>query len=103
MKTVRITKAIAQGWLGEVPQEKRFWCTDGQVLKSLPELEIALREMSDETFRFHSSDLKSDFSKWVKDVVGDEKLSRDLQKSTTRLQAARSVASRIAWLRGKAK
>jgi len=97
----RITKAIAKGWLADVPQEKRFWCSDGRVLKNLAELEAALKEMNEETFRYHSSETKSDFSNWVRDVIGDEKLSGDLQKSTTRVQAAKSVASRIAWLRSK--
>jgi hypothetical protein len=97
----RITKAIAKGWLADVPQEKRFWCSDGRVLKNLAELEVALKEMHEGTFRYHSSESKSDFSNWVRDVIGDEKLSGDLRKSTTRTQAAKSVASRIAWLRSK--
>jgi len=98
---VKVTKTIAEGWLADVPQEKRFWCSDGRVLKNLAELEAALKEMSEETFRYHSSESKSDFSNWVRDVIGDEKLSGDLRKSTTRAQAAKSVASRIAWLRSK--
>jgi len=37
----------------------------------------------------------------VKDVIGDEKLSRDLQKSATQAQAAKSVAERVIWLKNK--
>ena len=70
-------------------------------MKNLPELEMALKEMSEETFRYHSSETKSDFSNWVRDVIGDEKLSRDLQKSTSRTQAVKKVADRIAWLQSK--
>ncbi len=95
---VRITKTVARQWLAEVPPDKTFWCADGRVLKSLPELEIALKEMSEETFRYHCNEAKSDFSNWVRDVIGDEKLARDLQKSTTLAQAMKSVTSRIAWL-----
>lgn len=98
---VRITKTIAAGWLADVRPENEFWCSDGRILKNLPELERALGEMSEETFSYHSNDVKSDFSNWVRDVIGDEKLSRDLVKSTTRLQASRSVANRIAWLNDK--
>ena len=101
MKLVKITGAIAKAWLADVPQEKRFWCSDGQVMKNLPELEAALKQMSEDTFRYHSNETKSDFGNWVRDVIGDEKLSRDLQKSSTRLQAIKSVADRIAWLRRK--
>jgi len=98
---MRITKSVAEYRLGDVTEEKQFWCQDGRVIKSLQELELALREMTEETFRYHSSEAKSDFSSWVRDVIGDEKLSRDLQKSTTCAQAAKSVADRIAWLKGK--
>lgn len=98
---VKITKTIAEERLADVPKEKRFWCSDRRVLKNLPELETALKEMSEETFRYHSNETKNDFSNWVRDVIGDEKLSRDLQKSTTRAEAAKSVADRVTWLKSK--
>ena|SRR3990170_5888201 len=87
--------------LGDVPEDKVFWCSDGRVLKNLAELSIALAEMSDETFSYHSNDTKTDFSNWVKDVIGDEKLSIDLQKGGSRLRASKAVFDRIAWLRTK--
>ncbi len=96
-----ITKEIAGKMLGDVPDGKQFYCADGRVMKNLPELELALKEMSEETFRYHSNETKSDFSNWVRDVIGDEKLSRDLSKSTSRTQTAKKVADRIAWLRSK--
>ena len=98
---VRITKTVAEKLLADVPREKRFWCSDGRALRNLPELETVLKGMSEETFRYHSKETKSDFSNWVHDVIGDEKLARDLRKSTTQTQAAKSVADRIAWLKGK--
>ena len=98
---VRVTKSIAAKRLGDVPEEKRFWCQDGQVLKSLPELESTLRGMGEDTFRHHASEARNDFSNWVKDVIGDDKLASDLGKSKTRMQAAKNVADRIAWLKNK--
>jgi hypothetical protein len=98
---VRITKSVAEKRLGDVEPEKQFWCHDGRYLKNLPELGAALEQMTEETFRYHANETKSDFSNWVRDVIGDEKLFRDLRRSTTRAQAARSVAERIAWLGGK--
>jgi len=97
----KITKEIAGKRLEEVPDDKQFHCTDGRVMKSLPELELALKEMSEETFCYHSNETKSDFSNWVRDVIGDDKLSRDLQKSTSRTRAVKNVAGRIAWLHNK--
>jgi hypothetical protein len=92
---VRITKSVAEKRLGEVSQEKQFWCHDGRYLKNLRELEAALEQMTEETFLYHVNEAKSDFSNWVRDVIGDEKLSRDLKKSATRAQSAKSVAARI--------
>jgi hypothetical protein len=98
---VRMTKPVAEERLGNVSQEKQFWCCDGRYLKNLPELKVALEQMTDETFRYHLNETKNDFSNWVRDVIGDDKLSRDLQKSITHTQAAKSVANRINWLKAK--
>jgi len=98
---VRVTKTIAERRLEDVAEEKRFWCQDGRVLRNLQELESALREMSDETFSHHVSEARNDFSSWVKDVIGDDKLAGDLKRSKTRTQAARYVANRITWLKSK--
>lgn len=101
VKIAKITKAIVEERLANVPQGKQFWCSDGRELKNLTELKVALEEMSEETFRYHCNKAKSDFSNWARDVIGDEKLLRDLRKSTTRAQAAKSVASRVAGLKSK--
>ena len=98
---VRVTKSVAEKWLGDVPQEKQFWCQDGRALKSLLDLETALRGMSDGIFRHHVSATDNDFSNWIRDVIGDVNLSNDLRKSKTQLQAAKSLADRIAWLKSK--
>ena len=81
---VRMTKSVSEGRLGDVPLDKQFWCCDGRYLKNLGELEAALEGMTDDTFRCHVKETKSDFSNWVRDVIGDEKLARDLQKRTVR-------------------
>jgi hypothetical protein len=99
---VSITKATAQERLADVPEEKRFWCHDGRYLKNLEELETALEQMTDETFSYHSSETKTDFSNWVRDVIGDDKLARDLLKSATPRQAARNVATRTRLLKTRA-
>jgi hypothetical protein len=100
---VRIASSIAAAWLSDVPEEKRFWSRDGRYLKNLNEFKDALELMTDDTFHYHSNETKTDFSNWVKDVIGDEKLSRDLLKCTTQAQAAKAVADRISWLDNKAK
>ncbi len=97
----RILKEDAERLLGDVPQEKAFWCCDNRILKNINELGEALTSMTDETFAYHSNAEKSDFSNWVNDVIGDVKLARDLAKSSSRAQAARRVAERVDFLSAK--
>jgi len=100
-KIVKISKEEANRRLGDVPDEKHFWCHDGKLVKNLAELEKALNNMSDETFHYHSSEGRNDFSNWIRDVVGDEKLANDLTKAGSRTQANKAVAQRIAFLQNK--
>ena len=100
---VEIRKAAAHKLLADVPAENPFWSNDGRTLKNLPELETALKEMSDETFSYHLNEAKSDFANWVREVIGDDKLAADLRFGVSRLQAARMVADRIAYLKRRAR
>jgi hypothetical protein len=99
---VKMTGPVARQKLADVPEGKQFWCVDGRTLKNLPELAASLEQMSEDTFRTHSNDTKSDFSNWVRDVIGEDKLARDLLKSSTKQQAAKAVADRVKWLKEKA-
>jgi hypothetical protein len=97
----KMTKRKAAMLLADVPEDKRFRCSDGRVFKNLSELENALNDMTAEIFRYHSSEGKSDFANWVRDVIRDEEVARNLSESNNAAQAARSVRERIAWLKGK--
>jgi len=97
-----ITKQIAAARLANVPEEKRFWVNDGRYLNSLEDLKTALDGMTDETYTFHVNENKSDFAKWVDEVIGDDKLAADLKKSARRAAASLAVAARIKFLKNKA-
>ncbi len=101
VKIVKISKEEANRRLGDVPDEKRFWCHDGKLVKNLGELEKALSDMSDETFHYHSGGGRNDFSNWIREVVVDEKLAKDLSKAKSRMQAGKAIAQRISFLRSK--
>jgi len=88
-------KYDAQKFLAIVPDEYVFRCHDGRVLKNMKDLEEALATMADETFAYHSNSEKKDFSSWVRDIIGDERLAKDLENALERNQAARIVASRV--------
>jgi len=96
-----IKKEVARLYLADVPQDKVFWCQDGRVLKNLEELAVALREMSEETFRYHTIGDKNDFSNWVRDVIGDMTLAKQLEKTTIQTTAAGRVETRLDWLKSR--
>jgi len=95
----KITKNIAETWLGQVPQGKEFWCQNGQVFNSLPQLGMALRNMDQQTFLHHCNKSKNDFSNWVRDVIGDDRLALELLKKNTQAKAAKVIEDRVSSLR----
>ena len=101
-QSARLTKTRAGQYLAKVPKENAFWCHDGTVLRDMQELKDALSMMSDETFKYHSNEMKRDFSNWVRDIVGDTKLARDLERSGDRQQALKAVEDRCSILASKA-
>jgi hypothetical protein len=80
--------------LAAVPEEYVFWCRDGQILRTMKDLAEALETMSDETFSHHVNAEKNDFANWVRDILKDEKLARDLARSNNRGAAAKAVRAR---------
>ena len=99
----RILKQDAERLLANVPEEHVFRCCDGRMLRNTRELREAFTSMSEETFNTHVNQSKNDFSNWVRDIIRDDKLARDLQKSASPDQAAKSVAARVAFLTSKSK
>jgi hypothetical protein len=97
----RILKRDAERLLANVPEGQVFWCCDGRVMRNVRELGDALSVMSDESYACHANPEKNDFRNWVRDVIGDQKLARDLVKSASRTQAAEMVANRLAFLNTK--
>jgi magnesium-transporting ATPase (P-type) len=89
--------------LAKVPEESIFRCHDGRAFRDMEELAEGLVAMSDDTFAYHVNSERNDFSKWVKGVIGDEKLAGDLATATNRTQATGYVTDRLAALTGKGK
>lgn len=101
VKIVKISREEAQRRLSNVPEEYVFWCCDGRVLRNMRELGETLNTMTDEVFAYHSNAEKHDFAEWVRNIIQDQKLARDLDKSHNQNQAAKRVAKRVAFLSGK--
>ena len=89
-----VKKEDAVRYLEDVPVEKAFWVNNGPVLKNLYELGDALQNMSDETYMHHANKEKNDFSKWVDEVVGDNRLAKDLLSARNKESAFNKVSKR---------
>ena len=92
----------AKRLLGDAVEEYVFRCGDGSTLRNMKELGDALKTMADETYAFYANTEKNDFANWVKDIIKDERLAKDLQKALNRAQAAKLAASRMALLTKRA-
>ncbi len=82
--------------LQDVPPQHVFWVNNGPLLRNIYELRDELKSMRDETYSYHVNREKNDFSSWARDIIGDEKLARDLRKSRGREEASERIAS---WIR----
>ena len=86
---------VDRAWLGDVPEEKVFWCHDGRVVKNMAELAGAIKEMNNDTFEYHLNSDKNDFSTWVRDVIGDTTLAGQLARVASQATALRKVEMRV--------
>jgi len=98
---VKISKEEAQRRLGDVPDEYAFLCHDGRRLRNLVQLRDALATMSDDVFAYHSNKEKKDFSNWVRDVIKDARLARQLREAGTLARARKLTVQRVAFLSSK--
>jgi len=98
---VKVIGHEAKRLLADVPDEYVFYLNDGRILKNMENLRDALNAMSDELFAYHVNSAKNDFSNWVRDIMNDEKLAKDLLKTSNRLQSFKVLSQRVAFLRNR--
>ncbi len=97
-----VSKNEARRYLCDVAPEQCFWVNNGPILKNIEELANTLPGISDDIFQHHVNSEKNDFSNWIRDVVGDQKLANDLLSSKNKGSALKKVRNRVNSLRKKA-
>lgn len=70
--------------LKDSKSEHYFLVNDGTVLKNVLDLSKQLDKMADEVFRHHVNEIKNDFARWIKGVFKEEKLAKELLKTTNK-------------------
>jgi len=96
-----IARSQAEKYLARVPENQVFWCNNGSILNDVMELKDALANMTDQTFSYHSNEIKQDFSNWIRNVIGDNTLAKDLETAANREQALKMVEERCVSLMSK--
>jgi hypothetical protein len=92
-KPIEIT--IEKKIYGEVPEKYHFYLNDGKKLKNIYELIDALDHMSDEVFHYHVNVHKNDFSNWIKNVMEEEKLAKDIEKVEDKVEAQLKILKHV--------
>ena len=96
-----LPRAEAKKLLSNVPEQHAFICCDGRIVRNIRDLGKTLAHMADDTFGYHANQHKNDFSQWVKDVIGDDKLARHLSRTSDRKQTLKELSHRITFLSGQ--
>jgi len=97
-----VTKDEARKYLSDCNPEQCFWVNNGPILKNMEEFANVLPELSDDVFSHHVNSEKNDFSSWIRDVIGDSKLAKDLLGSKSKESALKKIRSRVNSLKKKA-
>jgi hypothetical protein len=90
-----VSKEDANRFLSSVPEDKKFWCSNGEVFSNLKELEISLKTMNNETFEHHVNEEKNDFSTWIYDIVGHAELAAAVRNMKDRKKVAKEIQKSI--------
>jgi hypothetical protein len=78
----------------EITPENYFILRNGQPIRSLAELREALEYIDDTTFAHHVNEYRNDFATWVRDIIGDAALAKEIEQSDDRPEMVRTLVNR---------
>lgn len=81
--------------LDKVADKHVFVLKNGQRLSRLEELKNAMKNMNDSVFAHHVTDNRNDFSNWVKNIYGDNKLAESILQAKSQLEIVDVINNRI--------
>jgi hypothetical protein len=62
-----------------IPPEQHFYLHEGGVLENLEDLFTELQTMEAHVYDHHVSETNNDFSNWVREVMGDRFLAKNIE------------------------
>ena len=96
----KVPAAVAKGVLAKVPFQISFWLCTNQNLRSLADLSAALQRADHEVFRYHVNRDKNDFEVWIREVIKDKDLAREIARVKTKETLVRKISERVEELTG---
>jgi len=97
-KKVSPKKVVSSIKLVVASDSQSFWIQDGQILNSLPVLEVALKVMPAKLYQYHALTDGNHFADWVELVLGDKLCAAALRKAKTAKLAGLVVKKHLASL-----
>jgi len=82
-------------FLNDVPEEYVFCCHDGRHINNLKELQDVLATMTDDAYLSCSNIDNRSLANWVRDIIGDQNLAKDLSDAESRTKAVLAVNHRL--------
>lgn len=84
-----------EDYLKEVDSEHYFLAANGMVIKSLEELAVGVEGMDNHTFKHHVNHQRNDFVNWIRDIIKDEILAKELSEIKEKHLTALVLMKRI--------
>ncbi len=91
----KVPAVTARGVLAKVPLNVSFWLCTNENLRSLADLSAALQKADDEVFRYHVNRDKNDFEVWIREVIKDKDLAREIARVKTKETLVRKISERV--------
>ncbi len=95
--------AEARRTLGKVSLTDGFWLCTNENLRSLDELSAALQKADNDVFRYHITRDRNDFEVWIREIVKDKELAREIARVKTKETLIRKITERTEELKSVVK
>lgn len=85
--------------LSSVQKTQSFWLCTNENLRSLSSLISSLQKVNDDVFRYHVNREKNDFERWIREIVKDKELAREIARVKTKETLIRKISERVSELK----
>jgi predicted RNA-binding Zn-ribbon protein involved in translation (DUF1610 family) len=85
----------ARFFLRDVSEDKAFYGIDGTLLRNLDTTIHYLKDIEENVFKYHINKDKNDFYNWIKDVILDDKLAKNIKDHKNSKALYKTIKNRV--------